>query len=96
MYGHRISDKAITSSNTIGKVISSLTWNLKQKPKNVNKSLSHEFAAGNLPPNLAFHSSRIRPSDRDEDYGRKKAIYSEYIERGFSVPKQKTKRVSEV
>ncbi|KAJ5242434.1 uncharacterized protein N7469_000761 [Penicillium citrinum] len=92
LYHRRISDKAITSSNTIGELIVAMSANLKEKPKNVTKCLSSALNAGLLPPNLAFHSSRISKADRDEDYGRKKVIYSEYIQRGLAVPHTRVKK----
>lgn len=69
-----------------------MSANLKEKPKNVTKCLSSALNAGLLPPNLAFHSSRISKADRDEDYGRKKVIYSEYIQRGLAVPHTRVKK----
>ncbi|CAI7604602.1 hypothetical protein N7533_008826 [Penicillium manginii] len=91
LHNRRIPDKAITSSNSIGELIVALSSRLKEKPKNVTKSLHSAWDAGLLPPNLAFQATRIRQSDRDEDAGRKKVIYSEYIKRGLITPKTNIK-----
>lgn len=79
----RVSDKSITSSKTIGHILSSLNAAAKKQPTNVTDLLAKQRVQGELPPNLHFQDSRISKFDKDEDLGRKKAIYSEFYRRGI-------------
>ncbi|KAJ5082099.1 hypothetical protein N7532_011142 [Penicillium argentinense] len=92
LIGRRIPDKFISASNTVDELIQALSSKLKEKPVDVNRRLSKQWAAGNLPPNLGFHSSRLSRGDRDEDFGRKKAIHAEYFERGLVFPREGKKK----
>ena len=88
LLARRIPDKVISSSATVGDFVSALSTKLKEKPPNVIKVLAKHKVAGALPPNLKFSSARITRGDQDEDFGRKKAIYSELLSRGLVQPKE--------
>lgn len=88
LLGHRIPDYAINSSTTIGEIVTALSAPVKEKSPDVNKVMSKRFAAGKLPPNLMFSKNRISPGDKDEDFGRKKAIHAELYSRGLILEKK--------
>ncbi|KAF7718356.1 Uncharacterized protein PECH_001049 [Penicillium ucsense] len=83
LLGRRIPDKAITSSWTVGEILSGMAIQLKEKPVQVKKVLKKKAAAGQLPPNLNFSPKRLSKHHVDEEFGRKKAIMSEFYRRGY-------------
>lgn len=57
--------------------------NLKERPVDVAKRLKRRKKAGKLPPNVQFAPVRITRGAKDEELGRKKAIYAELFHRGL-------------
>ncbi|KAJ5683093.1 hypothetical protein N7462_006258 [Penicillium macrosclerotiorum] len=84
LLGRRIPDTTISSSSTVGDIITALSSRLKEKPVDVSKRLRRQKAAGWLPPNVQFSRRRATKADKDEDFGRKKEIYAELHRRGLA------------
>lgn len=57
--------------------------NLKEKPVDVSKRLKRRKKSGKLPPNVQFAPVHITRGAKDEELGRKKAIYAELFHRGL-------------
>lgn len=92
LLGRRIPDQAINEPTTIRELIVTLSSNIKEKKTNVSANLAKRREKGTLPPNIQFSSRRLRPGDKDEDLGRKKAIHTELFNRGLAILKEEKKK----
>ncbi|KAL4930695.1 mitochondrial 54S ribosomal mL50 protein [Aspergillus undulatus] len=80
--GHYFPDVAIESITTVQQMLSYVNKTLEPKPKKLAEHLVANEAVTSL-PNVKIFTKRVKPSDRDEELGRKKLIDAELRERGL-------------